>query len=272
VKIKDIVHLLTYRYPTLKKDLRTARLKETPTKFISQTLKQSFFFAVLMTLLSFFILAKAELPKFLLILIFIGWVYLFFKFNFLKIKGKIQARKNEINKEVLFIGTYLLIKLYSGRPLLIALTETSKSRGLVARYIKEIVDDINTGSPIEKALENALLYSPSEKLKKILFQINNALKLGIDVTKPLESVLQEIEDEQEIEVKRYSKKLNSLVIFYMLLAIVLPSIGMVIFLVLSSFINIAITFGTMAVILFFIALIQVMFISMFESIRPNVDL
>ena len=117
-----------------------------------------------------------------------------------------------------------------------------------------------------------MLYSPSEKLKKILFQINNALKLGIDVTKPLESVIQEIEDEQEIEVKKYSKKLNSLVIFYMLLAIVLPSIGMVILIVISSFINLSITMGTMSIILSFIAFIQIIFISMFGSIRPNVDL
>ena len=225
-----------------------------------------------MTLLSFFVFDKAELPKFLLVLVFIAGFFIFFKFNFLKIKGRIQTRRKEIDKEVLFIGTFLLIKLYAGRPLLNALTETSKSSGLVARYIKEVVDDINTGSPIETALENALLYSPSEKLKKILFQINNALKLGIDVTKPLESVIQEIEDEQELEVKRYSKKLNSLVIFYMLLAIVLPSIGMVIFLVLSSFISLTINLGKMIVILFFIALLQVIFISMFESIRPNVNL
>ena len=225
-----------------------------------------------MTILSFFVLDKAGMPKFLLILIFIGLFYLFFKFSFIKVKGKIQSRKKKIDKEVLFVGTYLLIKLYAGRPLLIALTETSKSRGIVARFIKEIVDDINTGSPIEKALENALLYSPSEKLKKILFQINNALKLGIDVTKPLESVIQEIEDEQEIEVKKYSKKLNSLVIFYMLLAIVLPSIGMVILIVISSFINLSITMGTMSIILSFIAFIQIIFISMFGSIRPNVDL
>lgn len=225
-----------------------------------------------MTILSFFVLDKAGLPKFLLIIIFIGLFYFFFKFSFIKVKGKIQARKKKIDKEVLFVGTYLLIKLYAGRPLLIALTETSKSRGIVARFIKEIVDDINTGSPIEKALENALLYSPSEKLKKILFQINNALKLGIDVTKPLESVIQEIEDEQEIEVKKYSKKLNSLVIFYMLLAIVLPSIGMVILIVISSFINLSITMGTMSIILSFIAFIQIIFISMFGSIRPNVDL
>ena len=225
-----------------------------------------------MTILSFFVLDKAGLPKFLLIIIFIGLFYFFFKFSFIKVKGKIQARKKKIDKEVLFVGTYLLIKLYAGRPLLIALTETSKSRGIVAKFIKEIVDDINTGSPIEKALENALLYSPSEKLKKILFQINNALKLGIDVTKPLESVIQEIEDEQEIEVKKYSKKLNSLVIFYMLLAIVLPSIGMVILIVISSFINLSITMGTMSIILSFIAFIQIIFISMFGSIRPNVDL
>ena len=166
----------------------------------------------------------------------------------------------------------MLIKLNSGRPLLNALIETSKGYGVGSKYIKEIVDDIETGNPIEKALEKAMTYSPSEKFRKILFQVNNALKLGIDVTKPLESVIEEITNEQEIEVKRYGRKLNSVVIFYMLLAIVIPSIGMTMFIVIASFINFPIDFKEFLVVIFFIVIIQLVFISAFRAIRPQVNL
>ena len=166
----------------------------------------------------------------------------------------------------------MLIKLYSGRPLLNALIDTSKSYGVASKYIKEIVNDINTGSSLEKALENAMIYSPSEKFRKILFHVNNALKLGIDVTKPLRAVLEEITREQDIEIKRYGKKLNTLIIFYMLAAIVMPSIGMTIIIVLSSFIAFTVNINHFIIAIAFIILIQFLFISVFKTIRPTVNL
>jgi len=150
--------------------------------------------------------------------------------------------------------------------------DTSKSYGVASKYIKEIVDDIDVGNPIEQALESAMNNSPSKKFRKILFHINNALKLGINVTKPLESVIEEITSEQELEIKKYGKKLNSIVIFYMLLAIVFPSIGMTMFIVIASFINFPVGLKEFLVIIFFIVIIQLIFISMFRAIRPQVNL
>jgi pilus assembly protein TadC len=195
-----------------------------------------------------------------------------FNFAFLKIKSKIIQRQRKIDQEVLFVGQYLLIMLYSGRPLLNALIDTSKSYGVASKYIKEIINDINTGSSLEDALENAMVYSPSEKFRKILFHVNNALKLGIDVTNPLRAVLEEIATEQNIEVKRYGKKLNTIVIFYMLAAIVAPSIGMTVFIVLSIFIKLNISMIHFIVVIMFIAFMQAIFISVFKSIRPAVNL
>ncbi|HLC60126.1 MAG TPA: type II secretion system F family protein [Candidatus Nanoarchaeia archaeon] len=174
--------------------------------------------------------------------------------------------------EVLFVGRYLLVKLYSGRPLLNALIETSESRGIAAKYIKEIVDDIGTGSTIEDALRNAMIYSPSEKLRKILFHINNALKLGIDVTGPLESVLEGITKEDSLEIEKYGKKLNTLVIFYMLGAVIMPSLGVSIFVVISSFVSFPIGLGGLLLFVFFIVIIEFIFIALFRSIRPMVNL
>jgi len=252
--------------------LLIAHIKQTPHEFISRNLKFSALYASLFTVLFFFVLDKAELSKILLMPAFIAFFIMFFGFSLLKVKAQIHKRAAEIDREVLFAGRYLLVKLYAGRPLMNALIDTSKSYGVASKYVKEIVDDIDTGNPIENALESAMLYSPSEKFRKILFQVKNAQKLGIDVTKPLESVIDEITIEQELEVKKYGRKLNSVVIFYMLLAVVMPSIGMTMFIVVSSFINFPIGFKEFLVVIFFIMIVQLIFISTFRAIRPQVNL
>jgi len=156
--------------------------------------------------------------------------------------------------------------------LIIALEDTTKSYGVASKYIKEIIDDVDTGNSIEDALQKAMVYSPSEKFRKILFHVNNALKLGIDVTKPLSSVLDEIAKEQEIEIKRYGKKLNTLIIFYMLVAIVIPSIGMTLFIIISSFINFTLGLSHFLLAVSFLILMEVFFISIFKSVRPSVNM
>ena len=272
IEIAQLIHRITSYFPRLKRDLLIAHSNQTPQQFISRNIKFSAIYSVVLTALFFFILDKAKLPKILLLPALIILFILFFGFAFLKIKVQIKKRASEIDREVLFAGRYLLIKLYAGRPLLNALIDTSESYGVASKYIKEIVDDIETGKPIEEALDNAMIYSPSEKFRKILFQINNALRLGIDVTRPLESVIEEITDDQEIEVKKYSKKLNSIVIFYMLLAIVVPSIGMTMLIVVASFVNFPLGIREFLVIIFFIIIIQLIFISLFRSVRPQVNL
>ena len=256
----------------LKRDLRIAHLPYTAIECINKNLKATAVYAVLFSVLFFFVLKKAKMPLFLLVPVFIILFVLIFEFFIISIKSKIRKREIEIDREVLFVGRYLLVKLYSGRPLLNALIETAGSRGITPRYIKEIVDDIGTGSTIEDALNNATIYSPSDKLRKILFHINNALQLGIDVTKPLESVLEEITREEELEIKKYGKKLNTLVIFYMLAAVILPSLGVAIFIVIASFVSFAISLEGMIVISFFIVILEFIFIALFKSIRPMVNL
>ena len=272
IAINKLVQRVSSSFPDLKKELRIAHIKTTPQEFVYKSLKFSLPFSLGLTILFFFIVDKAGLP---LILIPVAFIVIFisvFRFAFLKLKAKIVQRQKEIDREVLFVGQYLLIQLYSGRPILNALIYTSKSYGVAAKYMKEIVDDISTGSSLEKALESAMVYSPSEKFRKILFHVNNALKLGIDVTKPLRAVLDEIRDEQNIEIKRYGKKLNTIVIFYLLIAVVIPSIGMTLFIVLSSFINFSISMTHFLIAVVFMNIVQLLFLSVFNTVKPTVNL
>jgi flagellar protein FlaJ len=164
------------------------------------------------------------------------------------------------------------VKVHSGRPLLNALIEGSQSYGVASKYFKEIVEDINLGTPIEKALDNAVKYSPSDKFRRILFQVNTALKVGIDVSIPLTNVIEEITAEQLTEIQRYGKKLNSLALFYMLLAIVLPSIGMAIFVVVGGLLGLPIDRDIFMVVIGVLVLVQLIFISIFKTSRLSVNL
>ena len=172
----------------------------------------------------------------------------------------------------MFAGRFLLVKVNAGRPLLNALMEGSQSYGVSSKYFKEIVEDINLGTPLENALENAVKYSPSDKFRRILFQINTALKVGIDVSIPLTNALEEITNEQLTEIQRYGKKLNSLALFYMLLAIVLPSIGMAIFVVVGGLLGLPIDRNIFMVVIGVLVLVQLLFISIFKSTRLSVNL
>ena len=266
------VNRVASAFPTLKMQLRIAHLPYTTIQFVNKNLKVSAIYAFMFTILFFFVLKKANTSLFFLPLSYLIFFVLLFQYSLLGVKAKIKKRERDIDKEVLFVGRYLLVKLYSGRPLLNALVETASSRGIAAKYIKEVVDDIGTGNTIEESLNNAMIYSPSDKLRKILFQINNALQLGIDVTGPLESVLEEITKELELEIKKYGKKLNTLVIFYMLAAVIVPSLGVAMFIVISSFLNFPITLRGLLIFVFFIVILQFVFMTLFRSIRPSTHL
>ncbi len=240
--------------------------------FVKKTLQLAAMFAVstLVLLFFFFEIADISLLYLLLLLPFICIGYFFF--FMMSPKNIINKRKRELDQEVLFAGRFLLVKVHSGRPLLNALIEGSQSYGIASKYFKEIVEDINLGTPIEKALDNAVKYSPSEKYRRILFQISTALKVGIDVSIPLSNAIDEITSEQLTEIQRYGKKLNSLALFYMLLAIVLPSIGMAIFVVVGGLLGLPIERNLFLVVTGALVIVQLIFVSIFKASRLSVNL
>jgi flagellar protein FlaJ len=223
-------------------------------------------------ILLFFIFEVAGISLFWMLLLLPCFAVGFFFFLLNSPKASIAKRQRELDQEVLFAGRFLLVKVHSGRPLLNALIEGSQSYGVASKYFKEIVEDINLGTPIEKALDNAVKYSPSDKFRRILFQVNTALKVGIDVSIPLTNVIEEITAEQLTEIQRYGKKLNSLALFYMLLAIVLPSIGMAIFVVVGGLLGLPIDRDIFMVVIGVLVLVQLIFISIFKTSRLSVNL
>ncbi|MBN1793210.1 type II secretion system F family protein [Candidatus Woesearchaeota archaeon] len=256
----------------LKKKLRTAGIYESPKHYTDKVMRSSVMVGIVMGVFSFFLISKSGLPLILVpaagLVFFLMTYFTLFK----AVDASIAKRAKEIDKDVVFAGRFLLIKLNSGKPLVSSIIEASQSYGVASHYFKEIVRNIELGTSIEDALNDAMEYCPSHKMKRVLFQINSALKAGVDATQNLEAVLDEITHDQMIEIQKYGKKLSGLTLFYMLGAVVLPSLGMTMFIVVASLVSLSIPPTLFMSILFFLILIELVFVSMFRSIRPSVNL
>jgi len=228
-------------------------------------------FSIVLAFLTFIFLSRMG-NLILVIPITAFFFYMFFNAMMASPKSKIKKIEKEIDSEILFAGRFILVKIHSGRPLLNALVEATKSYGVSSKYFRKIVSEIETGTSIEQAIENEMNNTPSARFQKILFQINNSLKLGIDVTGPLDMILEEISNEQKIEIMRYGKKLNSVVMFYMLAAIVVPSLGITMLVVVLGLVSIPIDATVFIAGIGFLVFTQLAFMSVFKSIRPTVNI
>ncbi len=267
-----IIKLLVRQLPSLRIELKKAHLKDTPGTYLTKNLKLSSYAAVVFLILTFFVIDKSDLSYLLLIPApFIGFI-LVFLFLLQMPKVQITKRAREIDREVLFAGRYLLVKLGEGSPMFNALIDASKSYGICGKYFREIVDEILVGTPIEVALENAREYNASEKFKRVLSELLVTLKTGVDVMHSLQEVLSQITTEQIIELKKYAKKVNALILMYMVIGTVLPSLGMTMFIIVAGFLDLALPPVFIFVALFMLLFVQFFFLALFRSARPVVNL
>ena len=273
------ISMLARRQTKLRQKLRMARMHITAETYLQRVLVLATLAAVGMGFLLFVVLdAVRGRPlagqNFMVSFLFgvIAWIATAM-FLMREVDVRIRQHERELNRDVVFIGRYMLVKLQSGEPFYQALIDASRGGfGTASSYVREIVDDIELGTPIENALGKAAELSPSNEFRQILWQINAALRSGVDVSETLKSIIREMEGEQIIEVERYGKKLSSLSLIYMLGAIILPSLGLTLFVSFSGFLGIQISFVHLVIVLFFTIMLQFMFMSIFRSIRPDVNL
>lgn len=85
-------------------------------------------------------------------------------------------------------------------------------------------------------------------------------------------MLEDITNDYLLQIQRYGKKLSTITLFYLLIAVVVPSLGMTILVVVVSFTGIPLTAGIFLMILGAVAFIEIMFLNVFRGIRPKVTL
>jgi len=258
--------------PGLATKLKEAGINQPPEEFVQKTAFTSFYMTTGITMFLGAVLAKAGPIISVLALFFPVMLFGMF-FYFLKMPDLLIIKKErEINKEIVFSGRFLIIELESGVSLYNAIKNVIKSYNIVGKYFNEIIEDIDMGTPIEDALNKAIEYTPSSDFRKVLWQMLNSIKTGADISESLKGVIEQITKKQIIEIKKYGKKLNPLAMFYMMIAVIIPSIGTTMIIVLSTFVSFDISLPVLLALAAFLGFIQFMFISIIRTSRPSVNL
>ena len=257
MNLKNFIRSIVRNHPELRIKLKRASSKQTPFQYVYMAIVMTSFSIIGLGVISFLIFSEdiLILGGFLILLIIIIPIVYKFWFNIVDVQIKKQAR--DIDGDLLFISEYFLVSLESGLPLGNAIERISKLNRPGGMFFKKIYTEFQTGKDLEEALEEGENFCPNNSLKVLLKRLKDSLEIGVDLRKILENFIEESSEKKIIEVRGYAKKLNPVVTIYLLLGIVIPSLGVTFFILGSAFLNLTPDF--LDVILFGIFLAMFLF-------------
>ena len=182
-----------------------------------------------------------------------------------------RHRVRILERDLLFALRHMLIEVKSGITLFDAMASVARgSYGIVSEEFQKVIKEVNAGLTEQKALEKASLENPSLKLRQIIWQISNALKAGSEISTTLEALVANFERDQLLTIRKYGREMNPWTMMYMMLAIILPSLGITFFIVISAFASTFAGKGIFYFLLIFLVFFQVFFLSFMKTKRPLV--
>jgi pilus assembly protein TadC len=164
-----------------------------------------------------------------------------------------------------------MVQVSSGVPLYNAIADIALTKkNDVAYEFEKIIKLTQQGVGLSHALEENASKNPSHFYKMAILQIANSLRSGTDIAKAISEIITSITKEQRISMKIYSSQLNILTMIYMILTIILPTLGIVLLVILSNFVSLILSLPLYVLLLVVLTLIQYLFVGLIESRRPVV--
>jgi len=257
-------------FPSLKLDLYQANIDLYPKEYASIIIFSSLFYFFLLTPLIFWIGLVAGKVDFFLPFAISSIFSIFVFFYLMKFPKLISTRRiKKLERDLLNSLQHILIEIKSGVPLFNALIGISEGYGEISDEMKKVVKEINAGKAEIKALEEASLRNPSLFFRRAIWQITNAIKAGSDISTALESIVDTLTKEQVIAIRRYGQELNPYTMMYMLVAVIMPTLGITFLIILSSFSGIKIPNTVFPLILIVLAVFQYFYMGIIKTKRPS---
>lgn len=268
-----LFRVIAGKMPGLKHQLRQAELPYEPEEFVKRAIVSAFMLSFVLVILFGGGMLKALGKPVTIPIASFPVVLIIASSYFLKTPlVLIRKKEKEINKEIVFATRFLIIENEAGVPLYDCFVNISKTYKAIGRYFGIVVESVNLGTSLEDSLNEVVNTCPSQNLRKVFWQILNTINTGADVSKPLNSVLQQIIREQQIEVEEYGRRLNPMAMFYMMVAVILPSLGTTMLIIFSTFTGFEIGLAILLTIAGLVGFVQFMFFAMIKSTRPAVEM
>lgn len=187
-------------------------------------------------------------------------------------KQIVNSRIKYLERNLLFALRSILIQIRSGVPVFDTLVALAKGDyGPISEEMAIVVEKVNAGKDVVDSLEELAIRNPSMYFRRALWQMVNSLKSGSDVGDNLSEVISSLSKEQLVEVRKYKSVLNPLAMMYMMVAVIMPSLGITMLIILSSFPGME-AVGNERTFWFLLAgmiVMQVIFMGLIRSKRPN---
>lgn len=263
-----------FRSKSLGEHLKNSDVNLTASEYIGISMRSSFIAFVILLAIFTSILFLLRVNYFYFygfgVALLFSFFLLFSQLNYPKIYSFRKALN--IEKNLIPALQDILVQLESGVPIfqIIANIATSDYSG-VSKEFGKAVNAINSGTPQIDALEDLIKRNSSVYFKRVLWQISNSLRSGSDMAIVVKDSIDNLNKEQAIQIQSYSSKLNPLIMFYMLIAVILPSLGLTFLTIISSMLGLS---GSMIKLMYiavfiFVVLIQIMFLGMIKTRRPS---
>jgi flagellar protein FlaJ len=265
-------HRLKKFFPRLERELKNARMDDNPSHYLAKCLIRAFKLSLpssLALIAAGFITDTSTTTKIGLaafpLLTFMGFITFA---NYPKIKTRKRTR--QLEKDLPYALRDMLIEIKSGITLYEAMRTVTSGYGEASKEFTLIVKDVDGGKSTVDALEESIVRNPSEQYRRAMWQLNNSIKSGTDISITLQSVVDSIINNQKLEIKKYGKELNPYILVYLLLAVVGPSLGITGLIVMSSFTGVSVNQNIYFLVLFFLVVVQIFFLNLVRSKRPEV--
>lgn len=204
----------------------------------------------------------------------IGGLFALFMFFLQRNYPKVYAsqKAKDLEKNLITVLQDMLVQLNSGVPLFKIMYNIAHSEyGEVSDEFKKIVAEINSGVPQLEAIEKYGKQNSSEYFRRVLWQIGNGMRAGSDMAIILKEEIKNLSDEQAVQIQTYGSTLNPLIMFYMLIAVIIPSLGITFLIIISSMVGVPSEVIEVIMIFAFIGIlfVQMMFMGIIKSKRPS---
>jgi len=183
-----------------------------------------------------------------------------------------NRRERDIEQNLISALQDMLVQLNSGIPLFTILTNLSMANyGELSSEFKKAVKKINGGMPEIEVLEELGESNSSLFFRRTLWQLSNGMRAGSDISIVIRESVKSLGEEQLIQIQNYGNKLNPLIMFYMMSAVIMPALAITFLTIIASLVGLPQSLTIMLFIALFggVVLVQVVFIGVIRSLRPT---
>jgi len=258
--------------PNLKNELKQADMDYDPGEYLSHVFASTTFNIIFFSIFYYFFIIhilKKSLNIAILMVFFTIFFFFYMQLSYPKVA--ILRRAKKIEAYLLPALRSLLLRLRSGISLYESMKGVAKQDfGLVSEEFQRTINEIEGGTPMITAIERMSFRNPSKTFRRVAWQIANAIRAGVSIQSNIQSIVDTLSKEQVLAIKNYGAQLNPLAMMYLMLTVILPTLGVTFLIIMGSFfgfeINAKMFFG-ISILLF---VFQFFFMITVKSKRPNV--